>query len=192
MSFLTPAAEALCPVSVLVHRCSVSSTCMCGRSRRSSARCTLTLALARAAKAAKSGTPGEMRSGRATNKPRSESSLRASSSLLSARIRDISPTLPPPAVSCPASCCHAIDQQHEHQDESERKPVECGRGNPGRGRLPAEGQRHDCSHSHQGKHCEDRGRDHQGAPETRGNHARNANSPATRPRLKAGIPSQSG
>ena len=42
-------APALCPVSVFVHRCRVSSTCICGRFRRSKARCTLTRALARAA-----------------------------------------------------------------------------------------------------------------------------------------------
>ncbi|MDI2023193.1 hypothetical protein PJL18_03741 [Paenarthrobacter nicotinovorans] len=101
MTFFKPAAETLCPVSVLVHRWRVSRTCISGLFRRSSARCTLTRALALAANAAKSGAMGEMRSGRAANKARSELSLRASSSLLSARIRDINPTLPPRGNSCP-------------------------------------------------------------------------------------------
>ena len=108
-----------------------------GRFRRSRARCTLTRALARAARAAKSGTPGDIRSGRAANRARSDSSLRASSSLLSARMRDISPTLPPAGVSCPAAGGNAVDHQHEHQQESRRKPVECRGGDPLRRRLAA-------------------------------------------------------
>ena len=77
ISFFSIAADALCPVSALVHRCRVSRTCICGRLSRSSARCTLTRPLARAARAAKSGTPGEIRSGRAENRARNDSSLRA-------------------------------------------------------------------------------------------------------------------
>jgi hypothetical protein len=125
MTFFSTAADALCPVSVLVHRCRVSRTCICGRFRRSKARCTLTRALARAARAGKSGTPGEIRSGRAANKARSDSSLRASSSLLSARMRDISPTLPPGGASCPAAGGNAVCHQHEHQQEGRRKAIEC-------------------------------------------------------------------
>src|SRR5215218_10761194 len=108
ISFFKTAAEALCAVSVLVQRWRVSSTCICGRFRRSRARCTLTRELARAAREAKSGTGGEIKSGRAEKSARRESSLRASSSLLSARIRDISPTLPPAGLSCPAAARDAV------------------------------------------------------------------------------------
>ena len=155
----------------MVHRCRVSRTCICGRFSRSRARCTLTRALARAASAGKSGTPGEIRSGRAANRARSDSSLRASSSLLSARMRDISPTLPPAGVSRPAAGCDAVDYQDEHQQESSRKPVESRGGDPLRRGLAAEGHGHHRSDGHEGKDCEDRCGDRQRTPETRGYHA---------------------
>jgi hypothetical protein len=123
MSFRTPAAEALCSVSVLVHRWSVSSTCIWGLFSRSKARWTLTRALALAASAGKSGTGGDIRSGRAAKRARSESSLRASNSLLSARIRDISPTLQPAGLSRPAPAGHAVQDQEEHQEEGHRQSV---------------------------------------------------------------------
>lgn len=162
----------------MVHRCRVSSTCICGLLSRSRARWTLTRALARAARAEKSGTAGDIRSGRAAKSARNESSLRASSSLLSARIRDISPTLPPAGLSCPAPAGHAVQDQEEHQQERNRQPVQGSGGDPGRSSGACEGQCHDCSHRHEGKHGNNRCADHQWAPVSRGCHAGNANSRA--------------
>ena len=185
MSFFSVAAGALWPVSVLVHRCRVSSTCISGRLSRSSARCTLTRPLARAARAAKSGTPGEIRSGRAENRARSESSLRACQFLaerankghqsnvtfrpvLRVRRRAATPSITRKSISRKAS-------------GSPYRAVEVIQTGA---TVWLKAMAITASDGNQGQHGDGGSDDQQGPPETQWCHGTNANSPAPAPRLK--------
>ncbi len=141
MTLLSQAAVVLSPESVVQLKCTASRTRNCGSVRFSNARWTLIRVEARAANAAKSGTGGRIRSGRASRRFRSWRSLRAARSWAKARIADTVLTLPrwnrsalgrrlgavPPAHSC--------DHQHHHEKKRGRE-AEVGNGNESQPYLP--------------------------------------------------------